>query len=109
MLLFMPNLASVRRRGLLRHGEFSNRFVRDVEGRMWNAAEGGDAEVTGDDIQSLADLGTSYERVQEMRLVPVDVTDAAVFALAAGLPMLVLILTNVPFESVMKLLLSAVG
>jgi hypothetical protein len=109
MLLFTPALASVRRRGLLRHGEFSNRFVRDVEGRMWNAAEGGGAEVTGDDIQSLADLGTSYERVQEMRLVPVDLTDAAVFALAAGLPMLVLILANVPFESVMKLLLSAVG
>ena len=108
MLVFLPALASARRRGLLQHGEFSTRFVRDVERKMRESRDGKD-EVKGEDIQSLADIGGSYERLREMRLVPIDLLGAMLFAASAGLPMFVLVLANVPFEQVIKLLMQALG
>jgi hypothetical protein len=108
MLLFTPALAGARRKGMLQHGEFSTRFARDVERKMRESRDGGE-EVKGEDIQSLADIGGSFERLREMRLVPIDLLGAALFVLSAGVPMLVLVLASVPFEQVLKLLLQAFG
>ena len=108
LLVFLPGLVRARRRGLLQHGEFSTRFVRDAERKMRESRDG-TSDMKDVDIQSLADIGGSYERVREMRLVPIDLMGAAVFVLAAGLPMLVLILTNVPFDQVLRLVMSAIG
>lgn len=108
MLFFTPALAGARRKGMLQHGEFSSRFARDVERKMRESRDGGE-EVKGEDIQSLADIGGSFERLREMRLVPIDLLGAGLFVLSAGLPMLVLVLTSVPFEQVLKLLMQAFG
>ena len=56
------------------------------------------------DIQSLADLGNSYEVVRTMRLAPV--TRDAVLRLAAAtlVPMVPLLLTMIPLEELLKIL-----
>lgn len=64
-----------------------------------------EALVGSADIQSLADLGNSYEVVQSMRLVPVT-RDTIVFIVAATLlPVVPLALTMMPLEELLKRLL----
>ena len=56
------------------------------------------------DIQSLADLGNSYEVVRTMRIAPI--TKEAIFRLAAATlaPMVPLLLTMMPLEELLKML-----
>jgi hypothetical protein len=50
------------------------------------------------DIQSLADLGNSYEIVREMRVVPFGLQDVSRLALATAAPLSPLLLTIFSFE-----------
>jgi hypothetical protein len=59
------------------------------------------------DIQSLAAIGGSFERVDGMRTVPFDRKTVVVFAAAAAAPMLPLLLTVMPFKEMVKLLVKA--
>ena len=56
------------------------------------------------DIQSLADLGNSYEVVRTMRIAPI--TRDAVVRLAAAtlVPIVPLLLTMMPLEELLKML-----
>jgi len=57
------------------------------------------------DIQSLADLGNSFEVVQTMRLVPVTRDTIISIAVATLLPIVPLALTMMPLEELLKRLL----
>ena len=66
-----------------------------------------DATLLGSgDVQSLADMGGSYEIVQSMRVAPI--TKQAIFrvVMATLLPILPLSLTMVSFDGLLKALVS---
>jgi hypothetical protein len=61
------------------------------------------------DIQSLADLSTSYELVHKMRVVPIELQDLVRIAVPALLPVLPLMVTVMPVGDTLKRLLRLLG
>jgi hypothetical protein len=103
LLVFSPQLADTKRTGLREYGTLAQRYVRDFDAK-WLRGHGSDGEQflgTGD-IQSLADLGNSFEVVRSMRIVPV--TKDAMFQLAVATvaPIVPLVLTLMPLEELLK-------
>jgi hypothetical protein len=106
-LAFIRPLLIAKWKGLVRYGRFSNRYVQSFEGK-WLSQPAPDESMLGSgDIQSLADLGGSFERVDGMRTVPFDRRTVMVFAVAAAAPVLPLLLTVMPFKEIVKLLVKA--
>lgn len=106
MLVFAPQLAQAKRTGLREYGTLAERYVREFDGKwLRGGAPAGEAFVGSTDIQSLADLGNSYEVVRTMK--PVPVTKEMVLQLAAATlaPIVPLALTMMPLEELLKKLL----
>jgi hypothetical protein len=54
------------------------------------------------DIQSLADLGASFEIIRKMRILPVELTDFVAFVLPGLIPALPLAATVRPLGQIVK-------
>ena len=92
LTMFTPQLARAKRKGLDDYGLLAIRYVKGFE-EKWVEQKGTDDGLLGTgDIQSLADLGNSYEIVREMRPLPFDLQDVARLALATAAPLLPLAL-----------------
>jgi hypothetical protein len=93
LLMFSLRMARTRRKGLADYGLFAQRYVESFD-QKWVRASLPSAELLGTgDIQSLADLGNSYEIVREMRVVPFGLQDVSRLAVATAAPLSPLLLT----------------
>jgi hypothetical protein len=102
LLVFMPNLSLAKRVGLREYGTLAQRYVQEFD-RKWQrgGAPAGEPLVGSPDIQSLADLGNSYEVVRSMRLAPIT-RDAVVQLVAITLlPVAPLLLTMISWEELL--------
>src|SRR4029453_3528141 len=98
LLLFAPKLLQVKQRGLLQYGALASPYTQRVGGK-WSRSAPDKEELLGTaDLQSLADLGNSFEVIEKMRIVPFSRNDALLLALAAVLPMLPLLLFVLPLN-----------
>ena len=71
LLLFSSHLGLARRVGLREYGTLAQRYVREFDLKWLRGGAPADEPLVGSaDIQSLADLGNSFELVRSMRLVP---------------------------------------
>ena len=71
MLVFGPKLEAAKRAGLREYGTLAQRYVREFDGKWLRGGAPADEPLIGSaDIQSLADLGNSFEVVRGMRWVP---------------------------------------
>ena len=71
LLLFTPHLGAARRVGLREYGTLAQRYVREFDDKWLRGGAPADEPLVGSaDIQSLADLGNSFELVRSMRTVP---------------------------------------
>ena len=103
LLVFAPQLAQAKRTGLREYGTLAERYVREFDAKWLRGGAPADEPFVGSaDIQSLADLGNSFEVVRTMRIVPV--TKEAVLRLAAATlaPVVPLALTMMPLEELLK-------
>ena len=57
------------------------------------------------DLQSLADLGNSYQVIERMRLLPIRPEILLILAIVTLLPFIPLLLTLVPLSQLLELLL----
>jgi hypothetical protein len=106
LLVFAPQLAQAKRKGLREYGTLAERYVREFDAKWLRGGAPADEPFVGSaDIQSLADLGNSYEVVRTMRFAPI--TKEAILRLAAAalVPMVPLLLTMMPLEELLKVLL----
>ena len=106
LLVFAPQLARARRTGIREFGTLAQRYVREFDAKwLRGGAPAGEAFVGSGDIQSLADLGNSYEVVRTMRAAPI--TKEAVIRVVAAVvaPIAPLALTMMPLEELLKRLL----
>ena len=102
-LAFAPQLAAAKRTGLREYGTFAERYVRAFDTKWLRGGAPADEPLMGSaDIQSLADLGNSFEVVKTMRIAPV--TRDAVFRLvmATLAPVLPLTLTMMSLEDLLR-------
>lgn len=106
---FLPQLARVRRIGLLEYGRLADHYVREFD-RKWlrGGAAKDEALVGSADIQSLADLGNSLDVVKEMKPFPVTRQAVIQISIATLLPVAPLMLTVMPLEELVKKLLGVV-
>jgi hypothetical protein len=106
LLVFAPQLAQAKRTGLRQYGTLATRYVREFDAKWLGGGAPADEPLLGSgDLQSLADLGNSFEIVRTIRIAPF--TKEAILQLAAVTvaPLLPLLLTVMPFEELLKRLL----
>jgi hypothetical protein len=109
LLLLMPHLAAARRVGLREYGTLAQRYVREFDDKWLRGGAPADEPLVGSsDIQSLADLGNSYELVRSMRAVPFTRDVVVQLAVITLLPVVPLLLTMVSLEELLKGLLKVV-
>jgi hypothetical protein len=109
LLMFTPQMAGVRRKGLADYGLLAQRYVEGFRDKWVLRQSINSEELLGTgDIQSLADLGNSYTVVQEMRLVPFSLKDVSRLAAATVAPMVPLLLLVWSPEQVIEQVLKVV-
>jgi hypothetical protein len=109
LLLFVPWLAAARRVGLREYGVLAQRYVRAFDDKwLRGGAPPDEAFVGSADIQSLADLGNSFEIVQGLRVVPFSKQTVIQLGVITLLPVAPLLLTMVSLEELVKQLLRVV-
>ena len=103
LLVFMLKLSITKRKALLAYGALVDAHDRSFW-QKWVQTDQPDGEgVRGNpDASSLADLGTGYERIRSMRLVPFDLRSVVTLTVTEILPLLPLLLTIYPFDELMK-------
>jgi hypothetical protein len=107
MLVFTPRLLAAKRKGWSTYGRFASNYVWKFE-QKWFTDGGTQEEALGSgDIQSLADLGGSFERLVGMQVVLLDRRLILSFLIAAAAPMLPLLLTVMPFKEIIRALIKA--
>jgi hypothetical protein len=109
LLFFTPHLSAARRAGLREYGALAQRYVREFDDKwLRGGAPAGESLVGSADIQSLADLGNSFEIVRSMRMVPFTRDAVVQLAVITLLPVAPLLLTMVSLEELLKRLLQVV-
>jgi hypothetical protein len=101
LLMFSLRMARAKRKGLAEYGLLAQRYVESFD-EKWvrESLPSGELLGTGD-IQSLADLGNSYQVIREMRIVPFGLQDISRLAIATAAPLAPLLLTIFSFEELM--------
>ncbi len=109
LLLFVPRLAAARRLGLREYGVLAQRYVREFDDKWLRGGAPRDEPLVGSaDIQSLADLGNSFQLVQGLRMVPFSKETVIQLAVITLLPVAPLLLTMISLEDLVKQLLQVV-
>jgi hypothetical protein len=108
LLSFAGPLRRLKRRALVEHGAFAARFVSLFD-RAWLGPDAAQRLRSSDipDVQSLCDLSGGYGVVQTLRLVPVTGRVLAGLLIAGALPMVPLLLVEVPLPKLLRQLFKA--
>jgi hypothetical protein len=104
LVMFTPRMSEAKRKGLAEYGLLASRYVEGFREKWVAGTVGSSEELLGNsDIQSLADLGSSYDVVREMRVVPFSLQDITRLAAVAAAPMIPLLFTVwTPEEVILK-------
>jgi hypothetical protein len=99
LLVFSPALESARRKGVREYGSLAGRYVREFD-QKWlrDKTQPSEPLIGNSDIQSLADIGTSFSVVKEMTILPFSVKTVSKVAVVTLAPVAPLLLTMIPLE-----------
>jgi hypothetical protein len=99
LLFFCDRLLEVKQRGLLEYGRLGARYTRRFDAKWIHGDATSDEPILGTaDLQSLADLGNSFDVIRRMRLVPIAWSQVVLIVVLAALPMLTLLLFEFPLD-----------
>ena len=108
LVFFVPRLAALRRQGILEYGTLGQLHSADFHEKWIVHRSGHESDfLTAPESSTLADYGSSYEKVQELQPFPADKGAFIVLAISVVVPMLPVILAVVPLAVVLKSLLEA--
>lgn len=103
LLVFVPMLGNSKWLGRWEYGVLAERYVRSFDHKWLRGGAASDEPLLGSaDIQSLADLTSSYQAIGTMRLTPFTAGPLVAIAAAALAPIVPLVLTAVDAEALMK-------
>ena len=109
LLVFSMKLEAAKRAGLREYGTLAQRYVREYDDKWLRGGASPDEPLVGSaDIQSLADLGNSFDVVKEMRFVPFGLQTVLQLAVTTLVPVLPLMLTMISLEELLERLLKIV-
>jgi len=109
LFAFTRQLEAAKRAGSRHYGALAQRYMGEFD-RKWVRGEAPtDEPLLGNaDIQSLADMGNSYEVVKEMKWIPFTLSSVLQLAAATLAPVLPLMLTMLSLEELLDRLLNVV-
>jgi hypothetical protein len=108
LTVFVPRLMACRRTGLREYGLLASEYVEEFH-RKWVLRKAKDEQFIGSaDIQSLADLGNSFDVIREMQPVPFGRPAVIRLAIIILLPLSPLILTVIPVDELLNRLIHVV-
>lgn len=107
LLAFTGKLLDAKRTGIFEYSALADEYTTDFHDK-WVLNRGPDKLLGADDIQSLADLGTSYSVVREMKFCLIDKNTVMMFLITTLLPFTPLVLSVYPFDELVRKLLKAV-
>ncbi|HEY6375467.1 MAG TPA: hypothetical protein VIX90_08070 [Edaphobacter sp.] len=105
LMVVTPVLLKVKRKGLLEYGAqvtihnqlFEQKWIQEPH-------PAGETLLGNPDASSLADLGSSFAVVRQMRLVPIDKPTLIALAVSAALPMIPVVLYATPTPELIRML-----
>jgi hypothetical protein len=110
VLIFVPKLLTLKQRGRMEYGTLASRYTQAFHSKWIEKTEASQEPILGtNDIQSLADLGTSFQIIRKMRIVPVELSDFYGVLLPGLIPALPLAATVMPVGLIVKDLLKLIG
>ena len=104
LMMFTPQLFRVKRWGRHEYGTLST-AITEIFQRKWIEGDNPQNEpiLSSRDLQSLAGLGTSYELVDRMRIVPFGPELPILLILAVLIPIIPSLLTVIPLKEILLL------
>lgn len=97
LLLWMPKLSRVRKSGLLKYGRLANSYSESFHEKwVLNAKSPAQPLLGTPDIQSLADMGSSFALVDAMTVAPITRRLVLQLALQTALPLIPVIVLGTP-------------
>jgi hypothetical protein len=109
LCVFAPSLNRARLAGLRTYGRLASDYVVGFAGKWgYSTAQENDVLLGSSDIQSMADLDSSFGIVQEMKLVPFGKNTIIRFLVIIAVPVAPLALTMFPLEELLKRLIQVV-
>jgi len=107
LMAFTPVLVRAKRRGVLEYGRLGSTYARGFDRKWLRGGAAADEPLLGSpDIQSLADLGGSFEVVENMRTIPLERRHLIGFAIVTVAPMLPMLSFVVPMKEILTKLLT---
>ena len=107
LLVFSPQLFQAKRKGQREYGMLAERYVQEFDHKWLRDGAAAQEQLMGSpDIQSLADLGNSYNVVRTMRAAPISKELVLRLAVATLVPIVPLLLTMMSLEEILKKLAS---
>ena len=99
LAFFTPKLIEVKQRALLEYGTLAASYTRAFAAKWLRTDPPPDEPILGTpDLQSLADLGSSFELIRNMSVLPIVPSQVLLLAIAAALPFAPLILLVIPLD-----------
>jgi hypothetical protein len=109
LMVFSGPLFKIKRIGLHQYGSLATTYTGLFQKKWIGHQDLQNQSLLGTpDIQSLADLGSSYEFVEKMIPLPINIPTILQLIIATLLPLTPLLLTVMPIESILKLLFKMV-
>jgi hypothetical protein len=109
LLAFSPPLMRAKRTGLREYGMLASGYVRQFDRKWVRGGAASDEPLVGSaDIQSLADLGNSFQVIRDIKPFPFGKDAVILLVVCVLLPGLPLVLTMIPLEQLITKLLGAV-
>jgi hypothetical protein len=109
LLAFTPHLMRAKRVGLREYGKLASRYVEEFDQKWVRGGVPVDEQLVGSaDIQSLADLGNSFEIIRGIRPIPFTKETVIELIVILLLPVLPLTLTIMPLEELITKLLGII-
>jgi hypothetical protein len=109
LLFFVPLLGKLRRQGILQYGILGQIHSMEFHKKWIEHREGHEEELlAAPEISALIDLSGSFVNVEGLQPFPLDKGAVVGLVLSIAIPMLPVVLAEIPFVEVLKGLLSAV-
>ncbi len=106
LLVFTGKLEAAARTGVHEYGALAQKCARDFDEKWLRAGAPVHEPLLGsEDIESLADMGNSFDVIQQMRWVPFTLRDVLQVGVISLLPVLPLTLTMVSLRDLLRYLL----
>jgi hypothetical protein len=106
LLTFTRNLTRAKRQGILEYGALAARYTREFDKKWVHGPEPAEQLVGSADIQSLADMGGSYDIIQSMRSLAMTPQLIIAFGIVTLIPVAPLLLTVMSLADILKKLVA---